>query len=417
MKILVTLFEIQDYGGIAQSHELMAKGLMELGHEVNFVIMRCNDRDPYVRKSTGPTGSYPSVMGGEVNTLSGWYGQEVIGYGSARNLRTYKKRANTYDLIIHQIPVPKPDPKGYWAKIYEVDTPQIAWIHDANFRDLYPHLVLVAHKLRGVTTSNQAGYESAAWLPCPRVFLGVPHELLDWKGMVRWNGRRKQAVCAHVWKAWKRMHLTVMAVPHMGKGRIIMGGDGIEGRYMRSKDKCKPRYKGIWKKAMRADLDYRGLMTHDELFSLYQRSRVMIDLSYSKRFAALGSHFNRSLLEAYNCGLVPIVTDVNMTDNFDAQKTLWRHGKTHVEFPVNESPEFLAALVEDTLSMHEDDAKQIVSNGRRILKKNFEYKRFAHGLIELASNRPCGVYPMLEQGTPPDGFYKKAKKFAKEKAK
>ena len=417
MNILVTLFEIQDYGGIAQSHELMVKGLVKLGHDVDFVILRGNDRPSYVRKPTGPKGSYPSVMGGEVNTLSGWYGQLVMGYASVANMRAYKKLANEYDLIIHQIPVPKPDKRGWWKKLYDVDPPQIAWVHDANFRDLYPHLLLVAHKLAGVTTSNQAGYESLAWLPCPRAFLGVPHELLDWKVAIRWRNRRKQAVCAHVWKAWKRMHLVVQAVPYAAYSGIVMGGDGIEGRYMRSKDKCKPRYKGIWKKAVKSGLDYRGLMTHDELFGLYQKSRVMIDMSYSKRFAALGSHFNRSLLESYNNGLVPVVTDVNMTDNFAAQKTLWKDGKTHVAVPLDATPRDLADIVNATLNMHEDDANQIVANGRRILKKNFEYKKFARGLISLADGEPCGVYPMLERGTSPGGFEERVKKFVRENAK
>ncbi len=417
MKILVTLFEIQDYGGIAQSHELMMKGLMELGHECDFVILRGNDQDPYVRKPTGPAGSYPSVMGGEVNTLHGWYGQRVMSFGTMRRIREWWKFANEYTLIIHQIPVPKPDRLGHWPKIYDVDTPQIAWVHDANFRDLYPHLVLVAHKLAGVTTSNQAGYESLAWLPTPRAFMGVPHKMEKWGSMIPWKQRRKQAVCAHVWKAWKRMHIAVQAIPHMKKGQIIMGGDGIEGRYMRSKDKCKPRYKGIWKKAMRAGMDYRGLMTHEQIFGLYKKSRVMIDLSYSKRFAVLGSHFNRSLLEAYNCGLVPICTDINMEDAFDAQTVLWKHGKTHIAVPTNVTPQELAREVEIVLAMKEDRANEIVRNGRRILKKHFDYINFAEDLIELALGHPAGVYPRLEVGSPPDGFYKKAKKFAREKAK
>ena len=418
MKILVTLFEIQDYGGIAQSHELMVKGLQELGHEVEFRILRPNDRDPYVRKPTGPSGSYPSVMGGEVNTLSGWYGQTVMSYGSTKRVNSYRKYASGFDLIIHQIPVPKPDAGGFWKRLYNVDVPQIAWIHDANFRDLYPHLVLVADKLAGVTTSNQAGYESAAWLPCPRAFLGVPHELLPWKNMPQWTSRRRQAVCAHVWKAWKRMHLAVQAIPHLrpSKGRIIMGGDGIEGRYMRSKDKCKPRYKGIWNAALSAGMDYRGLMTHDEIFALYQKSRVMIDLSYSKKFAELGSHFNRSLLESYNCGLVPVVTDVNMMDNFNAQKTLWKDGKTHIAVPTHVEPEELAHIVARALSMHKYDAQQIVANGRRILKKNFEFKRFAEDIVNLSFGVPCGVYPVLETGAAPDGFHNVAKQFVREKA-
>lgn len=417
MKILVTLFEIQDYGGIAQSHELMVKGLMEIGHEVDFVILRGNDQDSYVRKATGPKGSYPSVMGGEVNTLSGWYGQRVMSFGTMKRIREWWRYAEEFDLIIHQIPVPKPDRLGHWAKIYVVDVPQIAWVHDANFRDLYPHLVLVADKLAGVTASNQAGYESLSWLPVPRAFMGVPHELLPWKGMLKWGSRRRQIVCAHVWKAWKRMDIAVRAIPRLPKGLIIMGGDGIEGRYMRSKDKCKPRYKGIWKKALRAGMDYRGLMTHNEIFDLYRTSRFMLDLSYSKRFAKLGSHFNRSLLEAYNCGLVPICTDINMMDNFSAQETLWVPGKTHVSVPFDGTLEEVVDILERTAFMKEDDANKIVAAGRKILKKYFDYINFAEDLVELACGNPAGVYPKLEVGAPPDGFYSTAKKFAKEKAK
>jgi hypothetical protein len=164
-------------------------------------------------------------------------------------------------------------------------------------------------------------------------------------------------------------------------------------------------------------MDYRGLMTHDEIFDLYRRSRVMIDMSFSRKFAKLGSHFNRSLLESYNCGLVPICTDVNMEDAFTAQITLWKPGKTHIKFPYDAPPSELAYIVENALSMKEDDAMQIVANGRRILKKYFEYRKFAQDLILLAKGEPAGVYPRLEVGTPPAGFYNMAKKFAKEKAK
>ena len=57
MKILTTLFEIQDYGGIIQSTELLIEGFRDLGHECEFVILRCNDRASYTKKPTGPKGS------------------------------------------------------------------------------------------------------------------------------------------------------------------------------------------------------------------------------------------------------------------------------------------------------------------------------------------------------------------------
>ena len=125
----------------------------------------------------------------------------------------------------------------------------------------------------------------------------------------------------------------------------------------------------------------------------------------------------RSGVEAFNNGLVPVVTGINMEDNFDAQTTLWKDGVTHVSVPLNANPEEIADIVRGALSMHKDDAKYIVSNGRKILKDHFGHMGFAQDMILLAKGKPAGVYPKLEHGTAPDGFYKTAKKFAKEKSK
>ena len=39
MKILMTLYQIQDYGGIINHVEFLAKGLKELGHEVDLCML------------------------------------------------------------------------------------------------------------------------------------------------------------------------------------------------------------------------------------------------------------------------------------------------------------------------------------------------------------------------------------------
>ena len=39
MKFLMTLFQIQDYGGIINHAEYLTKGLKELGHEVDFRVL------------------------------------------------------------------------------------------------------------------------------------------------------------------------------------------------------------------------------------------------------------------------------------------------------------------------------------------------------------------------------------------
>jgi glycosyltransferase involved in cell wall biosynthesis len=217
------------------------------------------------------------------------------------------------------------------------------------------------------------------------------------------------------------MHLSTLAATELtriggGRSKIVLGGDGIEGRYMRSRDKCKPRYQGIWAAARKRGVEYRGLMTHDELFKLYDQSRVMLDLSYSKKFAALGSHFNRSTLEGISRGLIPVVTGVNMIDNFDAQRTIWVDGKSHVGVPVDAEPFQIAVAVKDTLSLSEITAGKMRKFGQNILRE-FEYRKFADDLIELSEGNNCGIYPELENGYMPSEFYKFAKRFAQENAK
>lgn len=412
MKILITIFEIQDYGGIVGDIELMIAGLQRAGHSCDLIMLRNIDRDPYIRRDTTRQGSYDSITGGQVNTLSGWYGIPVHGYGSKRRLREWRKLTDGYGLVIHEIPGPKPDVKDYWRKLYDIDTPQIIVAHDANFRDMYPHVALVADKIKGIACTNHAGYVALEWFPAPRAFIGAAHRVLKHDEQPRWEDRPERAVCAHVWKAWKHMDVVVRAAPMINKlgHGLIMGGDGIEGRYMRSKDKCKERYRGIWDRAIKSGMDYRGLLTHKELFEIYKNSRVMIDMNWSKKFMKLGNHFNRSIIEAYNTGVVPICVTQNMHDKVPAQVTLWRSaGPKRNYIPVDReiSPTDLAYVVREAMCMHGDDAEQIVDNGRKILRKYFDYRVTSLEFLKLAQGKSAGVYPKLETGKMPKGFMEK----------
>lgn len=418
MNILMTLFEIQDYGGIVGDIEMTVRGLTEEGgHHVDFVILRPNDQPSYVRKENGPVGSYPSYVGTEVNTQSGWYGVEIMSYGSAKRMRDWKSFANQYDLVIHEIAVPKPDKDGYWKRVYDLKVPQIVVTHDAHFREMYPHFALVSGKLQGMSVTNHAGFVATSWVPhVPRAFVGAPHEIQNWSRQPRWRSRRRQAVSAHVWKPWKHMDLVVGAARFLGP-KMILAGDGIERRYMTSKDKCKPKYKGLWRRAQKHGMDYRGLLTYDELFDLYKRSRVMVDMSWSKKYMRLGNHFNRSVIEAYNCGMVPLVVNENMEDAVPAQTKLWEDGKTHLSVPRDAGHEELAAHVKAALSLNEVTAGKIVAAGRRILKQHFDYKKNWREFLNLAEGYPAGIYPELEVGAPPRGFLKFARKWAEENAR
>jgi len=407
MKILFTILEILDYGGITADLELKCRGLKEAGHEVKVVILRRAKAPHSIRKTLiegGPAGTYPSSFGTYkgrqimANTEKGWYWLPVLGYDSDEGMANWKRIANKFDMIFHEIPGPNPDPAGRWLELYDVKPPQIMIAHDAHFREMYPHMIDVAPKLKGIACTTPAGYIGLEWMPTYRAFIGAPHPVLDWDSMPRWNQRKPVGVAAHMWKAWKHQDMVVQAAPHLTKSKVIMTGDGIERRYMMSKDKCPKEFKGVWKRGLDSgNMAYKGLLTPDRLFSIYQRSRVMVDMSWSDKFNGLGNHFNRSIIEGYNNGVVPICVGMNMKDD-NTQRRLFKGGVTHVEVPHTITPKELAEVIDETCHMHRDDAMEMVTRGRKMLMKYFAYSTTATQFIDLGRQKPCGVYPKLELG-------------------
>jgi glycosyltransferase involved in cell wall biosynthesis len=364
MKVLIPIYEIQDYGGITAHTEFLMRGLKEHGHEVGLVILRNNDQPPYAKKATGPKGSYKSYSGGEVHLLAGWYGVPIMSYGTPARAEVFVQQAKNYDLIIWDLPCPYKD-EGAWRELYEIDVPQVAVIHDAHYERAYKHLDDVAHRLSFVAPVNESAFGALAKFPGKRKLINNGHEMLDWKSFTPWDKRARTAVCAHVWKAWKQMHRVVEAAPYCSS-TIIMGGDGIEGRYMRSKDKCKPKYVGMWEMFTQSRNHYVGVVTPDELYALYQSSRVMIDLSWNERFAKYGCHYNRSIVEGANNGCVPLVTT-----EFFAGSRVFPEG-TYFSIEKDAPMQALADCI-DTIM--DSDVKSMLFDLRCIISDHFDYRK------------------------------------------
>ena len=398
MKVLITVFDICDYGGIVAGVENLIKGFHEHGHTVDLVILRPNDQNPYIKKAEGPEASWRSLTGGMAHTLNGWYGVLVMSYGTRHRMKAWQDYASGYDLIIHEIP--NPQPVEGWQGIFDVTPPQVIVVHDAHFRDMYPHLQEIAHKIKGVTCTNHAGYRALEWFPAPRAFIGASHVPARWDHQMPWNSRPAQAVSAHVWKAWKHMEQVVRAAPHLNRTQLVLGGDGIEGRYMRSIDKCKPKYKGIWDKFKATQHEYLGLVPHNTLMSVYLDSRVMVDMSYSRKFAALGNHFNRSILEAANFGCISICTTENMAAT-NEQVVLWQDNVTHVAVPHDITDQSLAEVIDWASNLRSVDVEDMVWRVRNILLEHFDYQKAPGEFIKLSRGEPAGIYPKLEVGAWP----------------
>ena len=369
MKILIPIYEIQDYGGIVAHTEWLIKGLTEHGHESQLVILRNNDQEPYIRKAQGPVGSYPSATGGSVHLLAGWYGVPVMSYGTLQRAYQFLEYAKDFDYIIWDLPVPY-NGEGFWRPLYESNVPQVAVVHDAHYPKTYkPQLDSVAQHLLFVAPVNESAYGSLESYPGVRRMICNGHPLVFTDFQKKWEHRPKKVVCAHVWKAWKHMDVAVAASIFTVEAHVVLGGDGIEGRYMRSKDKCKPKYKGLWEAFQNTTHEYKGILTAAQLMEEYLDARVMMDLSYNARFNSYGSHFNRSMVEGINYGCIPLVAYENVKDS-----AIWKPGVNCMAMPVIE-PEAVASYMDCMVNWNSDDAEAMLAEGRRTIRDHFDYMK------------------------------------------
>lgn len=397
MKILICLYSINNYGGITTYVEHLHRGFDQLGHETDLILLAETDRKPYVRRhSKRPGNTQSSWDGMTVNSDTGWGGVQVWSYANRDRIQEFRKMVTRkYDLVIWGVPVPSwsklsqvPD----WKRLYNMDVAQVAIIHDGNFRYLYPHLNAVAPKLNGVACVHGTAFASASLYDGNYSLIPNPHPILK---PAAWEDKKRHIACAHMWKGWKHMEVAVKAAPHLRHSRMILGGDGIERRYMTSPTKCPPKYEGIWaamEESGRAK--FVNILSQPEMRELYMNSRVMFDPSFSKNYNKMGAHFNRSVLEAYNAGMVPVVMEENMQI-----PEMFKNGVTHIGIPAGASPRKVARILDEAVNMDAEAAEAIVAAGRKVLKKFFHREKVAQWLIDLSQGEECGVYG-LKEGRP-----------------
>lgn len=399
MKILMPVLDLCDYGGIVHHTELLTRAYREMGHDVTVVKLTNTVRDPYVNKAeTHLTGIGPSIIANQVHTIYGWYGITVHGYGDKRQRLAWRKYTDRFDVVIHQVPVPEMDATGAWRKLYAIDTPQVMTVPDAHCRDRYPHLLDICDRFVGAGTTHEAGYIALGAFPIRRAYIGTPHVPLRWKSQRTWREREPRMVSAHVWKSVKNMDLLVRAFPFMSGIPNIMAGDGIEGRYMRSVDKCKPKYKGIWAKAIKHGMNWTNVVPPRELRNMYLNSRVMVDLAFNKKYASYGNSHNRALIEGYNAGCVPVVFEEAMVEQTDAH--LFENNVTHIGIPRESTPRDIAHAIQSAINMKPRVARDMIEAGRALITRHFDYQRVACAFLNIAvyPHANIGVLKHMETG-------------------
>ena len=422
MKILITMYNINNPGGIINHNENLIAGLQQIGHEVDFVelVWRTSVKG---KKTTDQNEYMTGASGIPVHQGKGWLFPQSkrYPYKGDWNITRWQRFANEFDLIIWQIPVPtkQRDNTGNmdWVHLYELDSSvkQLAIIHDGNMQKSYPWISHISQHLTGLACVHPCAYHGAAVLDVPRALILNPQDISTASPSIDWEQRRKGFISLQTFKGWKHVDDLVRSIPHMDiNTKKILAGGGIEYNYMTSKEKCKPNYfitpendadihpnyygEKIWDAALDHQMDWLGYISETTAQKYMQKLRCIIDPSWSVAYAKIGDHFNRVVVDGIIQGLIPIARDLGISTNTDGEGEVFKPNENYMMVPHDAKPKEFAEIVESTLNLPEDIAAEVHFNNYKLLQ-HFDRERVAYEYIDLATNLPAGWYQKLETGT------------------
>ena len=389
MKFLMTMYQIQDYGGIINHAEYLAKGLKELGHEVDFTVLV--PKEKIIGRFTPPKNfdQYRKVGTGYLHHQArGWVGMPKVPYKSKYQRDMFKKKCSKYDAVLWHIPVPTLNKENKdvqdWLDLYDHGSKNIAIIHDGNLPELYPHLIYQKHNFHAAVCVHESAMHSGDMLPIPRKLIVNPFDVSGADGWTDFE-QRDGFAAIQVFKAWKRVDTLIRAIRYMTNSeRKLIGGEGIEYRYMTSPDKCKPKYfdetgDRIWDRAKRFGMEHLGTVTNDKVFEILKTVKLQIDPSYSKKYSKFGAHFNRTTVEAIICGAVPVATDWGMKNS-----EIFKAGQNFIEIPAEAQPFLFADIIDR--AMHDKNQWLRIKENNLELLKRFDMRNVAQEYVDLVKD-------------------------------
>ncbi len=352
MKFAIALFDINNPGGIINHTEQLALGFRELGHEVDLVSLEWTERQNGDRK---PQGIEDSVFGIKSHPYGGWdLTREMRVPYKGSQLGKAQERLSQYDGVVWTIPCPRKRKDSHgntdWMELYKASPANVGVIHDGNLIGFYPNLVEVLPHFNGFACVHPCAHSTASALG-GRADL-VVNPMPDWTDFPQTN-RDPGWLAAQTFKGWKRVDMLVRAARYMDKDLIkLMAGGGIEHCYMTSETKCKDNYfhedgVKIWDAAVDNGMNFLGFISAERRDAAMAGVNAFVDPSYSARYAKMGSHFNRVIIEAMRMGCIPV-----------AQRSVTEHagwledGKHYVALDHDMSPQDYAEVVQNAAHAH-----------------------------------------------------------------
>lgn len=392
MNVLLAHFKMQDYGGIINYSEFLARGLKDVGCTVDSVMLKNSGADGFLKtkdRDLEPGWEYAPGLNLWMHQKIGWEGMYQFNYRPEDAGEKWESFSEEYDLIIYVIPVPSRSKQNMgddsWLKLFSSTmTDQVSVIHDGNMLKLYPYILETVPYLNGVICVHDASYNSAAQLPIRRALIPNPHEVPD-QPILPPEQRTAGYVSLQTFKRWKRVDDLVRATAYMeaDHSKVVCGG-GIEYHYMTSDTKCKKEYMDdhgnrIWDMAVDNGMEYLGYVDTEERDNLLKSMRLLVDPSWSRNYAKLGAHFNRVMVEAMTLGCVPVCTDLGMKNSL-----IFKPGKHYIEIPYDTYPETYATMLDEAIK----DTPLLTKIQRNNLElvKEFDKSAIAKKILGFAGN-------------------------------
>lgn len=390
MKILYVVPEGMDLGGIITSSENLMAGFREAGHQATFAFLKHNDArygEPRGAQADQFVWSPHTEM--FVHPVSGWRGN----YFSTARPEEFIGAANNHDIVVwgalYGLLNDATKGRTAWARcITGHKRPQVFMVRDDHLEGRVPWAMAFAPYAAGWVGVQQCSFDSCAGLIAPRALVSSGHPPPHPKAFGD-HKRHNRSLAVATWKPWKQGRTLLQAVPHL-KHPLIVAGDGIEFRYMRSPEKARdrdfyPDGRRIWDVAFNdSKATYVGPITEEARDVLMLNSKLVVDTSYRQN----SGQINRVVVEAMRHGCVPLAHP-------DFVDPMLEPGKHYVPIDLS-SPETLASIVNNAMRGPLDEYR---ANGLALVSK-FSRAEAAKAIVALAMHKTRGVGLKYARGKP-----------------
>jgi glycosyltransferase involved in cell wall biosynthesis len=406
MKILYVVPEGEDMGGIITASEQFMQGFKELGHQATFCLLRATKKSGTNMFTPGSEIEAANEDGWRLgegtgmafHTVYGWHGPYI---SMESGIDEFIGLANAHDVVIWAamfgLRNKLTEGTTNWTRMFTETKPKhICQVRDDHIQDRYPWVTVLEDRIIAWACVHRTGFVLCKGMRRPRAIVYSCHDtsIRDYS-----EKRRRAVFSVQTFKRWKKVDKLVLAVPYLSEHRIEtwLAGDGIERRYMTSKEKCRKAYfctkendmtapksrlgKKIWDNALKVKMLYTGPISEEERDQFMQDAMFFVDLSF--RPTAHG-WINRTAIEAVRNGCIPMLHPETTKGAADFVQDLDYYGVSPTVPPAN-----LAESIACAFDWDKDKLKHMRKSAQKKIQA-FDRKIACQQLIDLAQNKPGG---------------------------